>query len=212
MGTLSSRGPGSRRQRPERGVGVPAVLASWHEKGERACRCPCKRSPSGSKASGAKHNRITRRTGGGTARTTGRAEAARLPRRPAPGVAQSFPWHLLLLSQQPQDGQALGSAAGWRREIDFLGDPATSAFLRACPSLAFCLCSCQVRGLESTALGSPGCRWSCPAPSRWGCASFTATPRSAGGTFQAPSTFTSGNSRPDHAKQQKCPVAHSEYN
>lgn len=51
-----------------------------------------------------------------------------------------------------------------------------------------------------------------PRALRMGLRVRTATPQSACGAFKAPGTFTFGNSRPDHAKQQKCPIAHSKYN
>lgn len=86
---------------------------------------------------------------------TRRRAAARPCGRPAPAVAQSFPWRSALLSQQPRDGPALGSAADWRRAVDFLAGPEASTFLKACPGplsgLGLCQVHGAVRGPESVA-------------------------------------------------------------
>lgn len=71
----------------------------------------------------------------GQAQQRTEATAHTLSRAACSGLAQPFPWHRVLLSQQPQDGRALGSAAGCRREIDFLVGPGASTFLKACPQL-----------------------------------------------------------------------------
>lgn len=100
---------------------------------------------------------------------TRRRAAAQPCGRPAPAVAQSFPWRSALLSQQPWDGPALGSAAGWRRAVDFLAGPEASTFLKACPGplsgLGLCQVHGAVRGPESMAsrrgwgaCRSPPCR------------------------------------------------------
>lgn len=105
---------------------VRAVLASWPERGQQARRSPCTRRLLGPTRAGAKHNRVTgeeEEKQDGAPKHRAERGAALLPRQPAPGLAQPFPWHLVLLSQQPQDGRALGSAAGWRREIGFSRGP-----------------------------------------------------------------------------------------
>lgn len=93
------------------GARVPAVLASWHGKGERACRAPSKRRASASRAGPGQAQQHDRAREGRAARPPAGPRVAALP--PAPAVAQSFPWHCVLLSQQARHGQGLGRAAGW---------------------------------------------------------------------------------------------------
>ena len=114
---------------------------------------------------GSRVQRAPRPSSAGPHACGGQVEAAparrRAVARPAPAVAQSFPWHSVLLSQQPRDGPALGSAASWRRAVDFLAVPEASTYLKACPGPLSGLDLSQVhgavRGLERVAsVGAQG--------------------------------------------------------
>lgn len=123
--------------------------------------------------------------------------AALLSRQP--GVAQAFPWHFVLLSQQPQDGPGLGRAAGWKQEMDFLVGPAASIFLKACPGLVFGLCLWDSSPLGSLRPGERGIegqtRGPLEPPRAIPCAPLTATPQRTSRTFEGPGAVTFENSR-----------------
>lgn len=157
---------------------------SWHKKGEQACGCLCK------KGTLAELRRLPRRQGAGRSCADPAENSCPALRRPAPAIAQSFPWRSALLSQQPRDGPALGSAAGWRRAVDFLVGPEASTFLKACPGPLSGLSLCQVHravgGMESMASrrGQGACGSPHVVPTGMG--THTASPPRASGTLKGP--------------------------
>lgn len=106
-------------RQPERWGPESLWPASWHAKRESDMGLPAKKkSASESKGSRGQANKETGDREGSTRLHRPSESSCPALQGACSWVAQPFPWHLVLLSQQPQDGPALGSAeAGGEKRL-----------------------------------------------------------------------------------------------